>query len=158
MNVISAWVGKLKLNLVNRTAMNNGVGMQHWMNAASVPEAQQVFLHVNRIAMGTLPEALIRIIVVNVWKVIAGNHPAVRIAKEIGGVMRRRMIVMFAEVPELLPIIWTTMEMGKEIVRSIFNIALMTFQKDWSLIVEIAMMRISMSGNWMNAVSAADQE
>ena len=88
MNVISAWVGKLKLNLVNRTAMKNGAGRRHWMNAVSVPVAPQVFLPVNRIAMGTMPEALIRIIVVNVWKGIARNHPVVRIAMEIGVVTR----------------------------------------------------------------------
>jgi hypothetical protein len=50
------------------------------------------------------------------------------------------------------------MAMVKEIVRSIFSIALMMFRKDWSLIVEIAMMKISISGNWMNAVSVAVRE
>jgi hypothetical protein len=88
MNVISAWVGKLKLNLVNGTAMKNGAGPLNWMNAVSVAEAPQVFLPVNRIAMGTMPEVLIRIIVVNVWKGIAGNYPVVRIVMEIGVVMR----------------------------------------------------------------------
>ena len=77
---------------------------------------------------------------------------------EIGEVMRRRMIVMFAEVPELLPIIWMTTAMGKEIVRSIFNIAPMMSRKDWFPIVRIAMMRISMFGNWMNVAFVADWE
>jgi hypothetical protein len=81
-------VGKLKLNLVNGTAMKNGAGPLNWMNAVSVAEAPQVFLPVNRIAMGTMPEVLIRIIVVNVWKGIAGNYPVVRIVMEIGVVTR----------------------------------------------------------------------
>jgi hypothetical protein len=62
--------------------------------------APQVFLPASRIAMKIMPGALIRIIVVNVWKGIAGNHPAVRIVMEIGVVMRLRMSVVFAAAPE----------------------------------------------------------